>query len=87
MFGLIRHELKNSHGVGYLEKGFYRTFGPGNILQKNNCQNALDDHLNDKKIGENWGKHLPFPREKISCGRVSTGRRGRGFWFRYNIRR
>ena len=49
MFCLIRYELKNNHNLGCPEKGLYRTLGPGIILQKDNCQNALDDHLNGQK--------------------------------------
>ena len=50
MFCLIRHELKNYQNVRCPKKELYRIFGPGVILQKDNCQNALDDHVNDQKL-------------------------------------
>ena len=59
-----RHELKNYHNVVCPETGLYRTFGPGIILQKDNCQNALDDHLSGQEMGESGGKLHPFPQEK-----------------------
>ena len=52
MFCLIRHVLKNNHNVGCLGKGFYRALGPGIIMEKDNCQNVLDDHLS----GQKWVK-------------------------------
>ena len=69
----IRHEHKNNHNVGCPEKGLCRTFGPSIILQKDNCQNILDDHLNAQK----WVK-----MEENS----STTGRGRGLLFRYAIK-
>ena len=64
MFCLIRHYIKNNHNVGCPEKGFYRTFGSGIIVQKDNCQKCTRRLLKRPKMGENGGKLHPFPQEK-----------------------
>ena len=69
MFCLIRHELENNHNFGCPVKRLYRIFDPGIILQKDNCQKALDDHVN----GQQWVKmeenSIPFHRKRIVGGR------------------
>ena len=78
-FCLIRHELKNNHNVGRPENGLYRTFAPGIILRKDNCQKST---RRSPKRPKKKNSTL-FNRKRIG-GRVSTGW-GRGFSFRYNI--